>query len=662
MKKVVNYIYAILLILSISSCSDYLKEERYTDVGYDYLNTKVGMEAAVTGVYQCMRWYTGAWNISGNQTSAFGTTAAGNQETYFCLTEYGTDFVWEGTDGGNKDAFNKYLSSLNSQQDVINKFWNNNYKAITRANTALMYLPSVPDMTDAQKAQREAELKFLRAFYYFDLVQHFGALPLVTKGNVTEVQTDFKRSPVADVYKQIISDLKAAYAVLPDVAQQTERGRATKWAAGHLLAKVYLTRISSEASVRGGKATDLDSAAIYSEAVINSGKYALETNFANVFEQNNQKTSKEIIWDVEYTKDALFSGAGSSTSDGGNQLHLYWVTQYDVKPGMTRDIANGRPWKRMRPNPQIISSLWDRKNDSRIFKTFKWTFYCNNAGTATTWAKEYYYINPTTNAEDKTDVIYTTPAALVGKPKFKAGDTAIYISAKYYGGLSYYSTTNPKQTLLDKDKYRKMLIDIAKAPYLYIPADKYDTNNFPCMLKWLDDQRSDMNYQAGSRNFHRMRLAETYLIAAEAYGRKGDFTNAVKYINIVRSRAAYAEGETKPTQLYRVEGGSPDTKSTSTNMLVTEATVKQPVLPSGAGFDPFVDFMLEERGRELFGELNRWEDLARTGTLVVRVKLYNPDGSANIKDYHKLRPIPNTFIDRLLPKPAVADVQNPGYY
>lgn len=583
-------------------------------------------------------------------------------ETYFCLTEYGTDFVWEGTDGGNKDAFNKYMSSLNSQQDVINKFWNNNYKAITRANTALMYLPNVPDMTDAQKAQRAAELKFLRAYYYFDLVQHYGALPLVTQGNVTEVQTDFHRSPVADVYKQIISDLKAAYAVLPDVYQQSERGRATKWSASHLLAKVYLTRISAEASVRGGKTTDLDSAAVYAEAVINSGKFALETNFANVFEQNNQKTSKEIIWDVEYTKDALFSGAGSSTSDGGNQLHLYWVTQYDVKPGMTRDIANGRPWKRIRPNPQIISSLWDRKNDSRIFKTFKWTFYCNNPGTATTWAAKYYYINPTTNAEDKNDVIYTTPAELVGKPKFKAGDTAIYISAKYYGGLSYYSTTNQKQTLLDKDKYRKMLIDIAKAPYLYIPADKYDTNNFPCMLKWLDDQRSDMNYQAGSRNFHRMRLAETYLIAAEAYGRKGDYTNAVKYINVVRSRAAYAEGEAKPTQLYRVEGGTPDTKSTSTNMLVTEATVKQPALPSGAGFDPFVDFMLEERGRELFGELNRWEDLARTGTLIARVKLYNPDGAANIKDYHKLRPIPNTFIDRLLPKPAVADVQNPGYY
>lgn len=159
-----------------------------------------------------------------------------------------------------------------------------------------------------------------------------------------------------------------------------------------------------------------------------------------------------------------------------------------------------------------------------------------------------------------------------------------------------------------------------------------------------------------------MRLADTYLIAAEAYGRKGDFTNAVKFINSVRSRAAYAEGETKPTQLYRVEGGTPDTKTTAPNMLVTEAIIKSPVMPSGAGFDPFVDWMLEERGRELYGELNRWEDLARTGTLVARAKLYNPDATANIKDYHKLRPIPNTYIERLLPVPAIADVQNPGYY
>ena len=665
MKKIAKYIFTVLVIFSFSACENYLKEERYTDVGYEYFTTKVGMEAAVTGVYQTMRWYTGAWNIAGNQTGAYtsGTTAtaAGNMETYFCLTEYGTDMTWEGTDGGNKDPFNKYLSSLNSSQDVINKFWNNNFKGITRANTALMYMAQVPDMTDVQKAQRSAELKFMRAYYYFDLVQHFGGLPLVTEGNVTQVVTDFKRAPVADVYKQIISDLKAAYDVLPDVYQQSDRGRATKWSASHLLSKVYLTRISSDATVRGGKATDLDSAAFYSEAVINSGKFALESNFANVFEQNNQKVSKEIIWDVEYTKDALFSGAGSSTSDGGNQLHLYWVTQYDVKPGMIRDIANGRPWKRLRINPQFAQTLWDRTIDSRIYKTFKWTFYSNNAATAPKWVANYYYINPATNAATS-EVIYSPPADLVGKPKFKAGDTAIYMSSKYYGALSPYSSTNPKQTLLNDANYRKMLTDVAKAPYLLITQDTYDTNNFPCMLKWLDDQRSDINYQAGSRNFHRMRLAETYLIAAEAYGRKGDWANALKYINIVRKRAAWADGETKAPQVYKIDGGVNNTTATVNNMVVTQDMVQSPKLPSGAGFDAFVDWMLEERGRELYGELNRWEDLARTGTLVARAKLYNPDAAPNIKDYHKLRPIPNTYTDRLLPIVPIAEVQNPGYY
>ena len=655
MKKIAKYIFTVLAIFSASSCENYLKEERFTDVGYDYLNTKVGMEAAVSGVYQAMRWYTGAFNQAGNSTSG------GNMESYFCLTEYGTDMTWEGTDGGNKDAFNKYMSSLNPQQDVINKFWNNNFKGITRANTALMYLATVPDMTDAQKIQRAAELKFMRAYYYFDLVQHYGALPLVTQGNVTEVVTDFKRSPVTDVYKQIISDLKAAYDVLPDVYQQADRGRATKWSAAHLLAKVYLTRISYDATVRGGKATDLDSAAFYSEGVINSGKFSLESNFANVFEQNNQKVSKEIIWDVEYTKDVLFSGAGSSTSDGGNQLHLYWVTQYDVKPGMTRDQANGRPWKRMRINPMFSQNLWDRTTDSRIYKTFKWTFYCNNPSGATKWAANYYYINPATNAAT-TEVIYSPPANLVGQPKQKAGDTCIYFSSKYYGALSAYSTTFPKQTLLNDANYRKMLVDIAKAPYLYIPQDMYDTNNFPAMLKWLDDQRPDMNFQAGSRNFHRMRLAETYLIAAEAYGRKADWTNALKYINIVRKRAAWAEGEPKAQQVYKIDGGANNTLNTQTEMTVTAAMLQSPKLPSGSGFNAFVDWMLEERGRELYGELNRWEDLVRTGTLVARVKLYNPDAATNIKDYHKLRPIPNTYADRLLPAQPVADVQNPGYY
>lgn len=644
MKKIYQYLFTILLILIMTvSCENYLEEERYTDVGYDYLKTKIGMESAVNGVYYTMRWHC-------------------NMENYFVLTEMGGDLAWDGNDGANKPAFNQYGTALNSANGIVSQFWSACYNGINRANTAIMFMPDVADMSDDLKSQRIAECRFMRAYYYFDLVQHFGPLPLSTEGNVSEIVTDFQRSPVADVYKQIISDLRAAYDVLPDVWQQSDRGRATKWAAAHLLAKVYLTRISAETETRGGKTTDLDSAAFYAVQVINSGKFILEPNFSNIFDQNNQKLTKEVIWDVQYTKDPLFNGRSSDGRSGGNQIHQYWVMEYQVKPGMTWDMPNESPFKRMRPNPMMITQLWDFESDARIAKSFQWVYYSNYAASIPKWTEEYYYLNPLTNKEDKTDVIYTTPTPLVGLSKFGLADTAIYTIPKYYEGLPYYSTFSTQQPVLDDTKYRQMLTDIAKTRYTLIPMDRNSKRSFPTLIKHLDAQRIDLNDRAGSRNFIRMRLGETYLIAGEAYGRKGDWINALKYINDLRERAAYAEGETKPSFVYQVYGGVNNTVSTAADMIVDETDVHNPKLPSGTGFDPFVDWMLEERGRELFGELNRWEDLVRTGTLYARAKLYNPDAAPGIKEYHKLRPIPNSYIDRLLPKPEQSEVQNEGYY
>lgn len=620
MKNIIKYSVLAVFSLMSFSCSSYLEEKVVSGVSYDYLETKTGLETAVNGVYSTMRWYVGG-------------------ERFYCLTEYGTDYVWEGADGGNKDAFNKYGNQLNSSNTLLYDFWANNFKGINRANTALMYLPKVSDMSESEKTEREGELRFMRAYFYFDLVQQFGRIPLLTEGNVTQIVTDFSRASVADIYSFIIGDLKYAYSVLPDVARQADRGRATKWSAAHLLSKVYLTRGSAVKDQRGQMKSDMDSTIYYAEAVINSGKFALESNYATTFDQDKQKVSPETIWGIEFTNDVLFN-------EDGNQMHLYWVPTYEKLPGMQRDLQQGRAWKRVRPTPYLQTSLFDHLNDSRFYKMFSWIFIANKASSIPVWKDKYYYVDE--NGKTTNDLLYTTPAELVGKPKFTVGDTAAYFIAKYYGAKDY------KGAVIDKAKNRQMQLDIAKCRYTLIPIDENTNHFFPCLKKWLDTQRPDMNYQQGSRNFIRMRLAETYLIAAEAYGRKGNYDKAAELINIVRKRAAYKDGEAKPQEWSQVDGGNVSQLRSSTEnaMMVTPSQISS----------NFIDFILDERAREMYGEMNRWEDLVRTEKLVERARKFNPDAAPNIQEYHKLRPIPQNHIDRLSPKPSNEEAQNEGYY
>lgn len=621
MKNRIKYsLYILLGMMGFSSCEAFLEEKVISDASFDFFETETGIETAVNAVYSTMRWYVGG-------------------ERYYCLTEYGTDFVWEGADGSYKDAFNKYSGQLNSSTSLLYSFWSNNYNGINRANTALMYLPSVSEMTEEEQIQREAELRFMRAYFYFDLVQHFGRIPLVTEGNVTEIKTDFSRASVADVYNFIISDLRFAYDVLPDVAMQSDRGRATKWSAAHLLSKVYLTRGSAVEDQRGQMATDMDSTAYYAEALINSGRFALEEDYAMTFDQDNQKESSETIWGIEFTTEVLSNGEG-------NEMHLFWVPTYENLPGMQRDLEQGRAWKRVRPTPYVQMELFDHLNDSRFYKMFSWIFTANLESSIPVWAEKYYYVDENGTTTD--EVIYETPSELVGNPKFAIGDTAAYFVAKDYGAKNYQGE------VIDPEKNRQLQIDVAKSTYTYLPVDENTNHFFPCLKKWLDTQRSDMNTEGGSRNFIRMRLGETYLIAAEAYGRKGDYVKAAEYINVVRRRAAYKEGEQKPQAWLTIDNGDPTafTSSTENAMLVTASDISS----------DFVTFMLEERARETYGEMNRWEDLVRTEKLYERVKAYNPDAAANIQEYHKLRPIPQDHIDRLSPQPSNEEAQNEGYY
>src|SRR6059058_6144959 len=497
---------AVVLVTSLPGCVD-LNEDVVTGLTPGAYGSQAAFQALVNASYEPLRSF---WA----------------QEPGFTLTEFGTDIFYKGADGSYKFV-KDYTTQLNPTLDYITNAWNNFYRAINTANTALDQA-AIVQMDSSVRAKRVGELRFLRALYYFYLVQMFGPLH-ITVHQITDPTTEAHRSPVDSVYDGvIIPDLQYAEANLPSVQQ--DYGRATKGAVQHLLAKVYLARLrvpgdSAADEIAKRQAGDFANAADYAQRVIKSGLYQLLPRFADVFDFHNERNA-EVVWSVQYTADPLTTGPG-------NTGHLYFLMEYDVLPGMLRDIANGRPFKRFRPT-KFFLGLYDRTKDARYDAQFQRVWYANNAATI-------------------------PKDATTGAPKFQVGDTAVFVSAT------------------DSDTVR--VTGPNPVPYRVYTPKTYSDRIFPSLNKFADPFRLSVNDTRGSRDFLLFRLAETYLIAAEALMRDGRPAEGLPYINAVRRRAAIPGHETE-----------------------MELTVGQLTL----------DEVLNERARELAGETMRWFDLVRT--------------------------------------------------
>lgn len=493
------------------------------------------------------------------------------------FTEYGTDLYATGADGGYK-GFHFYDAQLNPNVNYLANIWDELYRGINTCNAVIERAADVKDITEAMRTQRVAEVKFLRGHYYFILLQQWGGVDLrLTETLVPTKKTS--RASEADMYKAIIADLEASLPGLEDKKAATNYGRATKAAAEHLLAKVHLTRAQSASK----DASDLTKAATYAQNVVNRTYFNLLPDFASVFDENNQ-INNEVIFAVQYTTDPLTNANSTPVTfdGGGNNLHLYFGMQYDVQAGMQRNIFYGRPFKRLRPTKYCLETVFgERVNDSRYKKTFRDTWLSNKPGTYT-------------NVFDVSKTSLT----------FKAGDTTIFIPG-----------------------YEMPLAERATKKYQVLVPSRYDEALFPTLQKFFDTKRIDVTQPAGSRDHFVFRLADTYLLLAEAQLLLNNKAAATAAINKVRERAAFPGKQA--------------------DMKITEAQCS-------------MDFLMEERGRELVGEQGRWLDLKRWGKLVERVKLHNPQAAANVKEIHNLRPIPQSQID-LSEGGNAAFPQNPGY-
>ncbi|WP_343853304.1 RagB/SusD family nutrient uptake outer membrane protein [Algoriphagus jejuensis] len=484
------------------------------------------------------------------------------------FTEFGTDLLTNGADGSWK-FMNTYTNQFDSQNGHVRELWDGLYTGINTCNAVLDRSLDITGVNAQTLAQRRAEAKFIRAHHYFLLVQLFGGVDLQL--SETKVPTkQVSRASVAQIYAAIIQDLTEAIPDLEAKNKSADYGRATRPAAEHLLGRVYITKGTSEAA----DPSDFAKAEPLLQSVINNYGFILLPDFANVHAFGNEMNN-EVVYAIQYTRDPLTNG-------GGNNSHVFYLMEYDVQPGMQRDTENGRPFKRYKSTNYTLNTIFaDRVNDSRYKKTFVDHFKSNKPGTYNT-------------TFDKSKATVT----------FAQGDTTIWLPG-----------------------YNMSAAERAKKPYQVMTPEMYTERIFPSLKKHLDPGRVDRTQFEGGRDYIAMRLADTYLLLAEAQFRQGKIADATANINKVRRRAAFSGKEAA--------------------MEITAAQLT-------------FDFITEERGRELMGEQTRWLDLKRWGILIDRVKMYNPEGAPNIQAYHALRPIPQNQIDRAEGE-ASGFPQNPGY-
>jgi hypothetical protein len=460
----------------------------------------------------------------------------------------------------------------------LKDYWGHLYKALNTCNTALKLFPS-PVISDALNKQYEGEVRFLRAHYLWLITETWGDVVLSTEPTAGVVTTA-KRSSVEDFYKVIFADLDIAIANL--APGKSTNGRITQDVAKAFKARMSLTRASAT-----NNADMYAQAATLAKEVIASGRYTLFSDFKSLWDMKNSEggANSEVVYYVNYTNDDTMNGDYDAGAGKGNNSHLHFIMVYDKQPGMERSVAYGRPYQRYVPTLHLLD-LFDEKVDQRYHGTFQ-----------TVW---------------KANMTNLKPGSVNGYPQMVLGDTSM---------LFLKTVATPAQVARAAGRYK---IFDRKTMYKD-DGSLLLRSQFIQMSKFMDPTRLTANQEWSSRDGFVIRIAEMYLIAAEAL-MKSNPAEALKYINDLRKKRA-------------VPGKEAD----------MEVAAK----------DLNIDFILDERARELAGELFRWYDLKRTGKLVSYVQKYNMDAKANIKETHMLRPIPQVQLDAITNKEEFK--QNPGY-
>ena len=589
MKQLKSYLIygtVIGLALSVQSCKKQLEEYNPSNATAEATwNTPEGYITAVNAAYYDQRFWYG-------------------REDGFFMAESGTD-LWYNRD---KNTYARQMTQYDGLTPVDGNpnrnSWRDIWKPINQANAAINRIDEAGFTDVNERNRRLGEVRFLRAYYYWHVVETWGGVMLRTTETQSPILTA-TRSSVNDFYNLIFSDLEYAAANLPN-SWGNEYSRATKKSALGFLARAYLSRAyyatGSEAQTYFTKARD-----IANEVISRKSEFAVDlwTSYADLFNPANNKVG--IQGAGRGNKEALYIVSNSVNpglnydNDGNRSFHVF-TEPYPGKPGLVQSQAVNYGFennRRLMPTVSLLD-LYNDAIDARYDASFQ-EVWIANATTTFTWTAA-------------TATTYNKDASVIGKT-IAPGDTAMLIT---------------KKIIADK-RTRKYVV--------YDRNDVYNANgtiingnNYVALRKFQDPDRILPNTTAGSKDVIVMRLAEMYLIAAEAESQLGNNAAAATAINVLRTRAA------KPGQVAAMQ--------------VTAAQIN-------------ADFILDERARELAGEYIRWFDVKRMKTgqngaesFSAFIKRKNPD-MTKVQDFHRLRPVPGAEIQALLNGAEFG--QNPGY-
>ena len=502
------------------------------------------------------------------------------------------------------------VADLSPSGAMAKFYWDENYKLIAQANTVIGRLPNSSKLTDDEKKVYEAKARFFRALAYRTLVLLYGDVPLQLE-EVSSPKTDYVRESKDKVKAQVVEDLEFAAANLPEI-NTVKDGEISKPAANMLLAEMYLAT------------GDNDKAINAASAVINNPNLALMEKrfgsqakedgdvFYDLFRPNNQNRASgntEGIWVIQF--ETNIEGGGNNTSHhfwdpGSFWGERFFAPQVDkfqlIKPDGTRlqlfdwpigDMTGGRGIGTHYATNHLYNEIWADDFDDIRNSEYNW---------------------PRRFKIHRTNVLDDNPELKAAMPDgyFDLENTVLpdgwSMETGFAGGVAA-TTQLPNRFMCGYST--KMT-----TPFHH-PDAQYENKKTYKLAGTGGKTFTDQYF---------FRLAEAYLLRAEAYVNKGDKNKAADDINELHKRA-----NAKPCTADQMN----------------------------------LDYILDERLRELTCEEKRRLTLSRVGKLAERIKKYNPyfsaAYSADNKDYDAhfdLLPIPLSAIQAN--KDAKLE-QNPGY-